>query len=239
LIGSRPRSARCGLTLIELLVSMAIAVVVVALVVSLYRTVARTVDGQQARARGPHAAAQAINVMRDDLTALILPPEDLACVFTVGPTLEDGARGPEIALCTLVPGDTEHGLNWSQPMRMVYRVAAAEGHTAALVRVRQALSGPAALAGAETNVLLNEVALFAVSVFDGTTWHVTWPPADPKAPPPILVRLELTPAEAAGRAEGYATDILLPVGVRVTSTVVRASGTAEEAPAPDDASTLP
>lgn len=232
-----PYRSRSGITLIELLVSIAIAVVVVALAVSLYRTAALTLGGQQARARGPHAAAQALQVMREDLTAIILPPGDPACIFTVGPTAEAGAGGTEVGFCAMERGDAEHGLLWSQPLRIAYRIASTAGHTAALVRVHTSLSGPGALAGAETNVLLGDVARFAVSVYDGAAWLAGWPPADPKAPRPQLVRIELAPVEAAGRPDGYRTEVWLPAGASITSSLTRATG--EDGGAAEPASTLP
>lgn len=234
---SHPDRSRSGLTLVELLVSIAIAAVVVTLIVSLYRTVALTVSGQQARARGPHAAAQALDVIRADLTATILPAEDPSCVFTLGPALADGASGLELGFCALLRGDEEHGLLWSQPYRVTFRVAAVAGHTAALVRVSAPLSGPDALAGPQTNVLLGDVAQFAVTVFDGQDWLAGWPPADPKAPRPALVRVALVPREAGGRPEGYSTEILVPAGLSITSAITRVSENADAGapPAPEQA----
>lgn len=212
------RRAR-GMTLVELLIAMAIAVVLVIIAATLYRTTAQALSGQQARARGPHAANQALAALRDDLAGTILPAEDAACPFVVEPLPESGS---ELAFCTLRAGPVEGSVVWAVPRRMTYRLAAAGGSTSALVRVSVPLTGPGSQDPPETNVLVKEASRFVVSVFDGTDWRRTWPPGEPGASPrPRLVRAELQVPD--GPEGGYTTEMFVPAGNSITSTLLRTS----------------
>lgn len=208
------------MTLIELLLAIAIAVVLVSVLVSLYRSVVGTVAGQERRARGPHASAQALQVLRDDLERLLLPVEDPACVFSVG--REDGPERANLLFCAARLADEDAEIDWVQPEQVAYRIAAAGDFTSALVRVVAALSGAGSLAGAQTNVLVPDASRFTASIYDGATWWETWPPAEGEGLRPRVARVEID----GGGGDPARAEILLPISATFTSSLVRASADA-------------
>lgn len=220
-------AGRRGMTLIELLLAIAIGVVLVTILVSLYRTVASTVAGQERRARGPHAAARALDALRGDFGRMLVPLEDPACVFTVV-AVEPGRS--ILHLCALRAPEGDPDPDWAQPEQVDYRIDSAEGYTSALVRVTTPASGEGSLDGARTNLLVPEASHFAVSIFDGATWHTVWPPAEDGAARPRAARVDI----AWGAGDPARADILLPTSISVTSSVLRAGaaegGAADEAP---------
>lgn len=208
---------RQGMTLIELLLAIAIAVVLVSVLVSLYRSVVGTVAGQERRSRGPHASAQALQVLRDDLERLLLPVEDPACVFSVG--REAGPERADLLFCAARLADEDAEIDWVQPEQVAYRIEAAGDFTSALVRVVTVLSGPDSLAGARTNVLVPDASRFTVSIYDGAAWQETWPAAEGEGLRPQVARVEI----GWGSGDPARADILLPISMTATSSLVRSS----------------
>jgi len=211
-------SSRSGMTLIELILAIAIASLVITLVFSVYRTVSVTMQGQDERRRGADAVADAVRQIARDLACTFAPKSDNTCKFT----LEKEASAPEAArlsFCTALLPAGETDLRWCELHRVTYRVGADSKSETALFRENQPLAGPGAFAPPVTNVLASDVESFRVSVYDGAEWNDEWSSVD--AACPRAARIELTVRHGSG-TKTFQTEVLIPVGNPVTTTVVRA-----------------
>lgn len=210
-------ATRRGFTLVELLVALVIAVLIAVAVVALYGTVTRTVTDQRARARGPHAAAQALDRMADDLARAFLAAastNDQIRLENGGTNLAPGVSAV-LSFCTLEPAQGEEP-DWVGMRRVTYRLAAEGG---ALVREDEPLTGPGSVDGLSTNVLLSAVETFQVELFDGGTWQAAWAGTPGGGPRPRLARITVgSPAWPSQSAE-----LLIPCGYSVTSRLIRGS----------------
>ena len=206
----RPRS---GMTLIELILAIAIAALVITLVFSVYRTVSVTLQGQDERRRGADAAADAIQRIARDIACTFAPKSDAACAFS----LEKGSAS-RLSFCTAVVPEGETDLRWSEVHRVSYGLGTGSEDAAVLFREHQPLAGPGAFAPPVTNRLANNVESFRVSVYDGSEWNDEW--SSGAAACPLAARIELTARYGSG-TKTFQTEILIPVGNSVTSTVQR------------------
>jgi type II secretory pathway pseudopilin PulG len=204
-----------GVTLIELLFSLVIATLIVVLVFSIYRTTSNTVQGQKERAQGAPAVAQALEQLREDLTASIFPAEDDACAFLVGKT--NGSAF--VSFCSLQLPEGETDPKWSRAMRVEYRIETGTQ----LVRIVTALLGPGSVDGSETNLLLGDVDTFRVEAYDGADWLEAWPgETSASQPTPRAVRVEIASARFRGKPS-WQSEFFIPAGLVVTSSLVRGS----------------
>lgn len=209
---------RDGMTLIELLLAIAIASLVITLVFSVYRTVSTTMQGQDDRRRGADAASDAVQRIAHDLACTFAPKSDAACEFT----LEKGASTPaasQLSFCTAVMPEGETDLRWFELHRVAYRVGADSENAMALFRENQPLAGPGAFAPPVTNTLAGNVESFRISVYDGSEWKDEWSSAEGTCP--RAARIELIAKYGSG-TKTFQTEVLIPVGNSVTSTIVRA-----------------
>ena len=207
--------SRSGVTLIELLLALVIATLVVALVFSIYRTTSHAVRGQRQRAQGAPAAAQALEVLRADLTSSIFPADDDNCIFSVSATNGSSA----LSFCALQLLEGEADPKWSRAISVEYRI---EGGSQ-LVRVVRALLGPGSVDGATTNLLVNDLDTFRVEAYDGADWLDTWPgDTSTKQPQPRAIRAEIASARFKGKTS-WQSEFFIPAGLVVTSSMVRGS----------------
>jgi len=207
--------SQSGVTLIELLLALVIATLVVALVFSIYRTTSNAVRGQQQRAQGAPAAAQALEQLRIDLTSSIFPADDDSCIFSVATT--NGSSS--LSFCSLQVLEGEADPKWSQAIKVEYRV---EGGSQ-LVRIVSALLGPGSVDGAATNLLLGDLDTFRAEAYDGTDWLDTWPgETSQKEPQPHALRVEIASARFKGKTT-WQSEFFIPAGLVVTSSMVRGS----------------
>ena len=218
----RARLRGGGFTLVELLIGLVITALVAAVLVALYGTATRTVFDQQARARGPHAAARALDQLADDLgrALLTVATTNELLVLTGGGTNQAPGVTASLSFSTLDP-IPEGDLPWSTGRRVAYRVeqeGALAGH---LVRIHQPLSGPGSLDGAETNVLVRNVDLFTVELFDGSAWQAEWQGnvRDPRRPQ--LARVVIGSPAWRGETPTQRADLFIPSGLSVTSSLIR------------------
>ena len=210
---------RSGMTLIELILAIAIASLVISLVLTVYRTVSVTMLGQEERRRGADAVADAVERIARDLVCTFAPKSDNSCLFV----LDRGApasKSPHLSFCAAVVPEGETDLRWFDLHRVTYRVDVEGGSAPVLLRESRPLSGPGALAPAVTNVLAREVESFRVFAYDGTEWKDDWPPG--LAGCPRAARVELTARHGSG-TKTFQTEVLIPAGNPVTSTVQRAT----------------
>jgi type II secretion system protein J len=206
---------RSGMTFIELILALAIASLVVTLVFSVYRTVSVTMQGQDERRRGADAAAGAVQRIARDIACTFAPESDAACAFT----LEKGPAS-QLSFCTAVMPEGETDLRWFEVHRVSYRVGSDSKDAVVLFRENQPVAGPGAFAPPVTNMLASDVESFRVSVYDGSDWNDEWSSADGSCP--RAARVELTAKYGSG-TRTFQTEVLIPVGNPVTSTLTRAS----------------
>jgi type II secretory pathway component PulJ len=207
------------MTLIELILAIAIASLVITLVFSVYRTVSVTMQGQGERRRGADAVADAVQRIARDIACTFAPKSDEVCKFI----LTKDASAPtvsQLSFCTAVMPDNETDLRWFELHRVAYRIGTDSKDAVVLFRENQPLAGPGAYAPPVTNVLARDVESFRVSVYDGSEWKDEWSSVD--AACPRAARIELTARYGSG-TKTFQTDVLIPVGNSVTSTVQRTS----------------
>lgn len=207
------------MTLIELILAIAIASLVITLVFSVYRTVSLTMQGQDERRRGTDVAAAAVRKIAHDLACTFAPKSDETCKFILekDASLLAAAR---LSFCAAIMPDKETDLRWFELHRVAYRVGTDSNNAVVLFRENQPLAGPGAFAPPVTNVLASDVESFRVSVYNGSEWNDEWSSAD--AVCPRAARIELTARIGSG-TKSFQTEVLIPVGNPVTSTVSRAS----------------
>ena len=214
-------ATRRGFTLVELLVALVIAVLIAVAIVAIYGTATRTVTDQQARARGPHAAAQALDLMAADLTRAFFPAastNDGLLLLNGGTNLAPGVSAL-LSFCTLDPAQGEEP-DWAGGRRVTYRLAEENG---ALLREDQPLTGPGSVEGRSTNVLLTAVETFQVELFDGTAWQAAWAGTPGSGLRPRLARITL----GAPSWPNQSAELLIPSGYSVTSRLIRSSSSAD------------
>lgn len=214
-------ATRRGFTLVELLVALVIAVLIAVAIVALYGTATRTVTDQQARARGPHAAAQALDGMAEDLARAFFPATSTndSLILVNGGTNQAPGVTAELSFCTLDPAQGEEPA-WAGGRRVTYRLAAEGG---ALLREDQPLTGPGSVEGRSTNVLLTSVQTFQVELYDGTAWQAVWAGTPGRGPRPRLARITL----GAPAWPNQSAEVLIPSGYSVTSRLIRSSSSAD------------
>lgn len=213
----RAAAPRDGLTLIELLLSLAIGVMVVTLVFTTHRTVTSVLRGQRERERGPRAIALAREQLQRDLATLFVPGHDRDCALLVERD-PDREQASILSFCGLEPREGERDLRWSDVVRYRYQLGVAPAGGLQFERVRHRPTGPLSASAPVTNVLAEGVDRFVVQLFDGVAWQDLWPPAgSTNAAAPHLARVALG---------DQTTDLFLPVGLVVTSTIQRAAETA-------------
>ena len=217
--GTAPRPPhRFGMTLIELLLAIAIASLVITLVFSVYRTVSATMQGQDERRRGADAASDAVQRMARDLACTFAPKSDEACKFTVE-KISSAPAASRLSFCTAVMPEGETDLRWFELHRVAYRVGTGSKDAIVLFRENQPLAGPSAFTPPVTNVLASDVESFHVSVYDGAEWKDEWSSGGVACP--RAARIELTAKYGSG-TKSFQTEILIPAGNPVTSSVARA-----------------
>lgn len=211
-------SARAGFTLIEVLLAVAIAAVVAALAWSLLSSTTRAVERETLQARGPAAAAQAVEQMREDLTRLFLPAGDSACALGLR---ANGSEPFRLEFCAMDAVGQTSELVWAESRRIEYVVVPTDGGVEALLRITERMAGDV---GRETNVVLRPCAAARVELSNGSEWFAQWPAPEGESIP-RLARISL---QAHREEPAAAAEFWLPVGHSITSRLLRA-GSAESA----------
>ncbi len=207
-------SRRGGFTLVELLLAVALASVVAALAWSLLSSTTRAVEREADRARGPDAAARAVELVRDDLERMFLPPGDPACALELA---AGGDAPPRLAFCAVHVAARTADLAMGEPYRVEYTLAPEGGAgAAALLRISERLSGEMER---ETNVVLRPCSAFRVELGAGGTWQAKWPHETAGGAPPRAARVTVQ-----ARADDPPADaeFWIPAGHSLTSRFVRA-----------------
>ena len=215
------RSARAGLTLIELLLAITIAVLLVAVVLSTYRTVHAVAAGQQERVQTRQAAADAVELLQDDLMRLFeagRPETRIVLTQQVGQAA--------VSFCAIERPPGERDLRWGRALRIEWS-ATPRGDGLALARATRPLTGPGSQGAPVTNLLVEDLGDFQVSFHDGTNWVDRWPPGSSNVVP-RSARLAIR-SRAAPTGEAWKLEVWIPAGATFTSSLQR---TAATVPAP-------
>ena len=212
------RSARAGLTLIELLLAITIAVLLVAVVLSTYRTVHAVAAGQQERLGARQAAADAVELLQDDLMRLFDAgrPETLVI-------LTQQLEQASVSFSAIERPPGENDLRWGRAVRIEW-AAAQQGERLALARSTRPLAGPGSLDAPVTNLLVSDLADFRVAFHDGTNWVNRWPPGVSNVVP-RSARLEIR-SRSAPTGEAWKLEVWIPAGSTFTSRLQRTATTA-------------
>ncbi len=211
---------RAGLTLIEILLATAIAVLVIAVVFSTFHMVSVTLRGQQERRAGPDAAARALEQLTADLAGTWVSRDDDLCSFRLTPPEPPTSADSQLSFCRSRPPDGEKDPRWFEVARVAYRVIEAPESGKALVRESETVFGPDSAPAVTTNVLAEGIERFLVSAYDGAAWKTDWSPKDARDCP-RAARVELE-ARCGGGTRTLQTDLFIPIGNAVSSTVNRA-----------------
>jgi len=212
-----PRSTRPdhGLTLIELLVALAIGTVIMTLVLVAYRAFSRS-ESRQFERTGIQSHADGITeFLRQDLQQLFLPAGDQDCAIELENSPTNLIR---LSFCRWASSLVASGLMTNQLERVEFRYADIKGKPE-LVRVTRALTGPASLQPAVTNVSGYRWPRLQVQLYDGATWQTNWP-GDEKLRA-MAARIFLW--RDADRDLFQEALVLIPSGLSVTSRVQRSA----------------
>lgn len=216
-----PALTRHGFTLVELLVALVIAVLTAIAVVAMYGIATRTVTDQQARAGGPHAAAQVLDRMGEDLARAFLSTAGSNEFFRLenGGTQVAAGVSAVLSFCTLDPAQGGNP-DWAGLRQVTYRLLEPGG---ALVREDQPLTGLGSVTGRSTNQLLAAVDTFQVELFDGAEWQSSWTEAPGDGRRPRLARITVGTQPGPSQSAEW----LIPCGYSVTSRLIRSSTSAD------------
>ena len=203
-----------GMTLIELLVSIAIASLVFAASVSLYLTVTDSLGRQKDNPRG--RAYPALDQLRHDLTACAQVPSSNVPAFVLEcQVLQTNTPGLASLAFSIgsIPGPDDD-FSKVEIKRVRYSVVSGdEQSNPVLVREIMTLWGTDALAPAMSNALLDGVVAFNVGALADTEWTNTWKSSG-RAVLPRAVRIRLD-WKAGNTTETAQVDVFIPAGNQV------------------------
>jgi len=223
-----PSVARRGATLVELLVALGIASLVIAVIVLAHRTLTRQAEQLGRHHRTAERMDTTLDELRIALQSLFIPGADPEC----GLTLEQSATNlVRLQFCRWT-GATASTTNRSPAVTLEQvTIRYDEAVPGDLLIVRRGLTGPAAFAPDTTNRIPRAWPALRILLRDGETWKTEWtPPANdnPNVPRPNAARIQLldTPGTpGATDAVAAETIVVIPSGLSVTSTLLRAGST--------------
>jgi type II secretory pathway component PulJ len=212
-------SSHTGATLVEVLVALGIGVMITAVVILAHHALTQQAGRQLDRQRIDERADRTINELRLDLQQLFLPLDD----DTGTVSLENSATNlVSLSFLRRARLTSEAALSTSRLERVTYRFEQF-GEKTELIRTVAAVTGPDAELPAATNRLGQSWPQIFIHLHDGEAWRTNWPFAgmeDDKADPPRprAARIQLL----GDGAPVHETLVVIPSGLSVTSTVLRA-----------------
>lgn len=206
-----------GATLVELLVGLAISSLIIAALILAHHTLHRNASGQLERLMSADAANYTIQSFRDDLMQLFATAADDECAIE----LENSATNLiRLGFCRW-----EHTSGRDFPMtNRLERVdffSDPATNRSPWVRVRKALVGVDATLPPITNRLDGTWPRLVIHLHDGKAWQTNWiavSEARPQAARIILLN--------ESHQTAYETVVVIPSGLHVSSTVMRAGASA-------------
>ena len=213
------RSQR-GATLIEVIAALGIGALVVAVIALAHYALTSETARQGRRQQTAERIDETLFELREDLQQLFLPAGDPE----TGIELENSDTNLiRLSFCRWEISADRPRLATNRLERVTYRFS--DDPAPDLLRIRRALTGPAAIDGDTTNRLVGTWPRLLVHLHDGDTWQTNWAPAkaDNMDPPrPRAARLWLLNEQGDAVAESL---VIIPSGLSVTSTLLRAGST--------------
>ena len=215
--GATTRRQKAGFTILEAVLSLVIAILILSVVYSIHQTVLAVRRGTEAREEGPVAVMRALNQLSRDL--MCATPLGTAAPLQLLPA-PTGTNASELILFTLAPdaGDST-APEWHSIQRVRYLIRETEQRTRQLIK--ETSPHPFIRENdTQTNILLRNVAAFRVDMLTDGQWVAEWEATEqqdwPKAARLFLQR---------EKEEPFQTEVFLPAGCLVTSSLTRASTT--------------
>lgn len=205
-----------GFTILEAMLSLVIAVLILSVVYSVHKTILTVRQGTEDREDGPVAVMRILNDMSRELMCAVPLEEAAVSLELLTPDADTNAS--ELALLTFVADPSEvDTMEWQTIQRIHYVLRDADHHTRHLVQeiTPKPFTEETTVI---TNILLPNIAAFRVEVLRDGNWlpacrcagQDSWPRA-------ARITLQRTAEEA------FQTDVFLPAGCVVTSSLIRTS----------------
>lgn len=214
-----PSLRRCGFTLVELLLAMALGVLVAAILALLLRGLLTAGEGQSARLQGPFAARAALRTLSREVACAFAPPVKDLVPLELSSSTEPGK--PQVRLAFYSPLPRPDFPDAYDIHHVAYEVHAVDQGLRELRRIAAPCSGPYTNAPA-TNLLLQGHFSLSIAAITNETPVAEWPPPATDAATPALpasLRLSL---DLRGQDAPYQTDVLIQAAIGVRSPVERA-----------------
>ncbi len=218
----RVRRARKGLTLIELLVAVAVISLLAGVAFLVFGSTLNTIRAQAAWREHRAPAADALEVLRQDLLGALVPRGTGQPPFALVPAGSNGAVSFSLRLFTARPGSAPDDWRAYGIDAVDYAVGTNDprGSLALFRRCRPLRPGPAgaeadAVRAAPAAPLLPGLVGIDLQVYDGKNWTNAWPAGD-GAGLPRAARIRLQVEQPGGRLALAATT-LIPAGHRITA----------------------
>jgi type II secretion system protein J len=207
--------SRSAFTLLEALLALAVSILVITITYSAYHTVIAVRSGTEKQEKAGSAAMQVLNLIsRDLMCGAVIEIDDP--VITLSPESAENP-GSRLEFVTAIPdANAPDPLAWYTLERTTFYLEEDRRGARRLLHERTPLFGPDAR-NTQTNLLLERVDAFNVRFLHNNEWLSEWP-ADDEAQWPRAARLELT---IIGDRQLFSTDVFLPVGNVITSSVNR------------------
>ena len=206
------KDTRSGMTLIELMVSIGVATLVFSAAVSVYLVVTSSLRRQQADTQS--VACAVLEQLRHDLTACAQSASTNMPAFVLDcPAHDTNSPGfSDLAFSTGRTPSPDDDFSRLEIERIHYSVQSADGQ---LIRETQPLSGANALAPAVSNIVMQGVTAFEVSVLPDTTWTNVWQSsARTVIPHAARIRLDWQTSSTSATAS---VDVFIPAGNPVSA----------------------
>ena len=212
------RARNNGFTILEALLSLVIAVLILSVIYSVHKTILTVRQSTEDREDGPVAVMRLLHELSRDLMCAV-PIEDAEASLELV-TPDTSTNASELALLTFVSDPEEgHAMEWNSIQRVHYVLRDAGDHTLNLVKevTPKPLTEETVVF---TNILLSQVAAFRVDVLRDGDWLSAYRCAKQDAwPKAARLCLQRTGEEA------FQTEVFLPAGCVVTSSLSRAVAT--------------
>lgn len=216
--GITTRTGNKGFTILEASLSLVIAVLILSVVYSIHQTITTIHRSTEAREEGPVAVMRLLNeISRDLMCALPLGGADASLELTQS---DASINASELSLLILAPDPLEgRDPEWYSVRHVRYALRETDPHNRELIK--EITLNPFTGEGhVQTNILLNGLTAFRVEVLREGVWDSTCQCANqedwPKAARIILQRKEEEPIQ---------TEVFLPIGCVITSSLSRAVST--------------
>ena len=214
-------SSNVGATLVELLVALGIGALIIGVVILAHHSLTRNAAGQLDRLNMEEAAHRTIDAFREDLLQLFVTTASPDC----GITLENSATNLVLLGFCRWERLTDRDALFTNRLERVEFQPVTGTNRYAWVQVRRALTGPDAAKPSVTNRLDGIWPRVLVHLHDGSRWQTNWSAttdARPRAARITLLDATHQPA--------YETMLVIPSGLAVTSTILRAGSATVASP---------